>query len=276
MPRKRQGVSLIQGLPVELLSSIFYWASYIESSGTIQRTPSRGIVNNHAPLTLFKVCKRWRSIALNTPILFTQLYILEKFPVDIGTIVPLWLECSKSLPLKIWLNLQDVKHNYKPRGFDSIILQIRKHLDRIIFFSSSFSYHLSLLFPANETICLPALQHLEIASIGKRHEHIYIGFVSAPCLTTVVLGSQSIGLTQLHLGGHLTRFMCHREATLTCMQFYALLAYNPKLVECSVITVERRSLAADSAKITETYPTLELPNLTNLSISWITSVDYLS
>lgn len=69
----------IHSLPVELLSHIFVLGTHYldasEDDSELQETPPFNSESVKAPLVYSSVCKHWRSVAINTPALWTSICI---------------------------------------------------------------------------------------------------------------------------------------------------------------------------------------------------------
>ncbi|KAJ8523259.1 hypothetical protein ONZ45_g353 [Pleurotus djamor] len=83
---------IVSRLPTEVLSIIFEYLAALESRQEYSRTHARW-------MRVTKVCRLWRSVAINTPRLWGTIYFDNKLEL-----AELFLERSKSAPLHIKLN----------------------------------------------------------------------------------------------------------------------------------------------------------------------------
>ncbi|TFK66302.1 hypothetical protein BDN72DRAFT_772168, partial [Pluteus cervinus] len=113
----------IQGLPNELLSSIFAYATHQHHD------PYYTIL---LPLMVSHVCARWREISLSTGALWTQLILT--FPTSEGQLIRTaeWLTRSKAAPLHILLDVRDPGWEWKPDSDESTHLFTGVDMERTL------------------------------------------------------------------------------------------------------------------------------------------------
>ncbi|KIJ23299.1 hypothetical protein M422DRAFT_196108, partial [Sphaerobolus stellatus SS14] len=95
----------IRRVPPEILGEIFIYVLHIWSL-PYQETdslPFDDITISSPPLLLFRVCRKWRRIAMYTPGLFTILPLKTRPSLNPLKVFPKWLEWSGSLPLNVSL-----------------------------------------------------------------------------------------------------------------------------------------------------------------------------
>jgi len=275
MLSRQQVASPVKRIPVEILGNIFYFASRIDSFGKLHTMPSRGISHAHSPLVLLRVCQEWRQIALATPKLFTQLYILDEESINVPFIILLWLKHSKGAPLEVYINCWDKgRWNAKyGRAVETTLSQLREHLYRVTFLGCSFQL-VPHLFPHGTDTSLPQLNRLELLSVPSSSVYT-IGHVFAPTITTVVVSSPNYyPYGSLHFGDKLTRFSCARPGGLDQFALLKLLANHPNLEVCQVIYCQRQDVGWEALK--KLYPSILLPHLRLLSIEWTCDLGNLS
>ena len=98
-------MSPVRQIPPETLSEIFVWCLPSMNSDTYS---VRSL--DEAPLILTTICRDWRRIAIQTPLLWTSLHIYHPSDITAEAFarrtkgITLWLERSTSLPISISLH----------------------------------------------------------------------------------------------------------------------------------------------------------------------------
>lgn len=96
-------------LPTELISDIFLLVVAFPSNGDPAYDPKNGLElrplrGEISPLLLCKICRRWRSIAFSTPLLWARLRIKFKKPLSDGYerhLLRQWLDRAGTCPLSL-------------------------------------------------------------------------------------------------------------------------------------------------------------------------------
>ncbi|KAE9388040.1 hypothetical protein BT96DRAFT_740767, partial [Gymnopus androsaceus JB14] len=97
-------MSPVRQIPSETLSEIFVWCLPSVDSDTYS---VRSL--DEAPLLLTTICRDWRRVAIQTPLLWTSLHIHHALNITAEVFdrrtkgINLWLERSASLPISISL-----------------------------------------------------------------------------------------------------------------------------------------------------------------------------
>ncbi|KAL5512048.1 hypothetical protein ACEPAH_5267 [Sanghuangporus vaninii] len=113
---------LMNKLPPEVLAEIFYWCT--------PTADDQDSCHPHAALTLGRVCKRWRSITLISPQLwtYTKVRVIQSVLEPALSMMALYLERSKSLPVFIDVDFIDLFSYYQPvlGLFEQIVSRARE------------------------------------------------------------------------------------------------------------------------------------------------------
>ncbi|KIJ25363.1 hypothetical protein M422DRAFT_216809, partial [Sphaerobolus stellatus SS14] len=98
----------VRKIPVEILSEIFCWVA--EKPGYIDRFfPDKAWKHSSLmkprsisrPLLFLGVCKLWRSVALDTPRLFTHIHLEGRCSGTLSEVVKFYVDHSRTLPLTV-------------------------------------------------------------------------------------------------------------------------------------------------------------------------------
>jgi len=251
----------VRRVPQEIMAEIFYYTSYKDISPKGRRSPSDTITSDTAPLVLFRVCRLWRRIALDTPRIFTFLLVLPKTSLSV---IPMWLKYSKTAPLEVFINVDEKKAAtiYAENVFE----EMRSHLHRIRTLVTSFGVHLPYLFPSGTLVHLPLLQRLSLI-YPSRPRDIGVGSFSAPAIQELYSGINFPWEDHLALGDQLTVFRCNAHRVLSPRSLLRLFTQFPQLKYCDVVYWEdlsSRVTEAEHFRIHCTDPIL-LPHLEALT-----------
>jgi len=231
--------SLIRRLPEEILAEIFVFSSIspippLPKYGYDQK--SREISLDNPPFILFRVCKRWKRIAIQTPRLFTQMILrkgLSEPTINPYAVLPLWLRYSGSLPLEVHFRL--------PRHFRWKPLQIRLNLpdlfgplkpelQRITTLVLTTQNSLPVLFPPNTTTDLPLLKELRLLDDIYATERDTIGTVMVGGVTDAEMKLMDHLLRSFRFGKNLVNFKGATEPN----GLIQLFLQSPNLESCKI------------------------------------------
>ena len=122
---KRNAALPINRIPIELLCDIFF--KFLEDDCEFpDYAPAMGpLVSLHTradPTILGQVCSWWRNVALSTPALWANIFILEPGRTQISR-TRLWLDRARDNPLSIVI--RDTREDgYSPASFNEILMDL--------------------------------------------------------------------------------------------------------------------------------------------------------
>ncbi|KAF9479106.1 hypothetical protein BDN70DRAFT_879171 [Pholiota conissans] len=221
-------------LPVELAAKIFaiYCEEYrktIEESGLVGRTAS--------PLRLAAVCRRWRDIAFNTPVLWAFLLISHsRYWVAHPDIVEQWLRRTGTRPLSIRISLKESQNytNGQKRSICTIFDHLRDYSDRWKFMNIfMLSKHCKMLL-GDRHIETPLLEGIELRIEDERYDVISpVANLATPRLIKASLWRLWLPTVTLDWA-NLTSLQC----TLSSIdEVIKLLSLSPRLIECDFLDI---------------------------------------
>ncbi|KIJ55666.1 hypothetical protein M422DRAFT_41597 [Sphaerobolus stellatus SS14] len=196
----RLGKSIQECLPEELLSAIFVeclpsssFSSFLQvksgENGVVggmacSSTHFTDISEQTAPLTLLKVSRKWRRIALSTPMLFTRLILIGEPTVSPFKIISLWLDHSGILPLDVFIssNLWR-RRNVSETDIIGALTLLRDHMHRIRSLAVTPDETLVYLFPP--TVSAAEAKILQLLHFNRTLDSRYLenlSTISAPNL----------------------------------------------------------------------------------------------
>lgn len=225
--------SPIRTVPSEILSEIFVWANDT-------------VVSVHsAPWILSRICSRWRSVVLATPLLWSSVHVDENHTSqNIIELLQFWLSHSGSLPLHIDLRwkIRDLLMREAPPLMDGR----RSTTDIIILYSHRWS---------DVTFTLPAAEYSKLATVRGHLPMLQVlglevygelvapcnAFEFAPILQNVTLISD-IQTSQCPLPWHQLR--CFEGKMSPIVECLDILQLCPGLEECKMSSLESEALAS--------------------------------
>ncbi|EIM91781.1 uncharacterized protein STEHIDRAFT_164247 [Stereum hirsutum FP-91666 SS1] len=190
--------------PLEVMTKIFCESHADVVSRPLGSDYSPQVILNEAPLSLIRVSRRWRAIALDSPQVWTTLS-LPAFP-DISytdlrieeslKAVQSWLARSRSLPLSFGVSVTRLPYEYDV-DFDLYLARYLSMLFgechrwkevNITFHSySDIESVLRPLLPSSSPNLAPLLERFVVYSSGTYNESIMTLFKDAPLLQNVKL-----------------------------------------------------------------------------------------
>ena len=240
----------IRRAPPEIMSQIFCYASYIKCVSVLTLYSPVNIMSpDTTPLALFGVCRLWRQIALDTPYLFTQIFLQRGTPL--GRVIR-WLNHSKRLPLEVYIG-SDGYFRGRAQRFAEIM---RPHLHRI---RVLINLHIQYLFPPETLEYLPSLKNLELSRSSRNFP---IGTISVPVIQHLNIGSGIRWEDRLIFGDQLSTFSANVSGSQSLSD---LLPRFPNLRSCRVVSKEE---PGDSHFQGMPLHSITLPRLEVLWIEW--------
>jgi len=275
--RTAKGMSaLIRRIPEEVLGEIFYWCtrtSGLSCDKLLTFWPDR-VSSKDAPFSLLQVCRRWKRIALQTPKLFTEIYLPGGYYLNNHTnpltVISMSVAYSGTLPLEVYIN----PSNWYKTNTETFQLfgNSKDHMHRITTLVTSLGPHIRALLPEGTTTELPNLRRLEFIEkqgVSFNAGDLHIGQLIAKGLRMVDLGNLPSRLKLLYFGENLKHFRVGYAGSLepsTLVNFFR--QDHPNLESLDVNYEE----LGDVASIIIPPQPIHLPKLTNFSPCWGKSV----
>ncbi|KIJ38878.1 hypothetical protein M422DRAFT_49793 [Sphaerobolus stellatus SS14] len=269
-------------LPPEILGEIFKYClepftpdvlNDIRRSSYTSNIPI--ITSEAAPLQLMCICKYWRNAALQTPALFTRIFLYGgHLSVDPTIIVPMWLKHSKALPIDIVIEPERWSIRATSKEVKNIFHEISRNVHRIRSFRCTVGGFLDGLFPSGMALLAESLENLAFLT-ARRHPtvlirgRVHIGTVIAPRLRSFETDFGSRSLYFVSPAGHHLRVYINQGVDQSLSELAAILQASPNVEICrleSAISTTRDRLDWDGL-------ILSLPYLRELTISSIKRYD---
>ncbi|KAF8186902.1 hypothetical protein K438DRAFT_1835241 [Mycena galopus ATCC 62051] len=180
-----------------------------------------------APLLFGRICRDWRTIALNSPELWTSLKIDRGIPVALSET---WLARAQGMPLS--LELEASSFNDEEWDYSEVLVVFKQH--------SRTWRDVTLDIPAEQMhllgtdLPLPLLERLDIWSLSDT-EPTYSAFRNAPALRWLTLGLYAHPTVLQLPWTQITTLQC-RSGALTPTELLIILSYMPNITNCAFTT----------------------------------------
>jgi len=188
----------IRGVSEEILGRIFRYAASVEPlpcdkmkwCDQIELRERCALSLDTPPLVLFRVCKTWRRVALQTPEIFQRLIHVEDTSLRLEKILPMWLRHSGTLPLDIHLFCPDMADPIPMTAENqgAFHLTMATNMHRLTSLSLHM-LHLRWLLPAGICLEAPVLRMLRLGVIRQSDvpKPSSVGQIRTPALTDLYL-----------------------------------------------------------------------------------------
>ncbi|PAV14608.1 glycoside hydrolase family 79 [Pyrrhoderma noxium] len=257
----------LSSLPYELLSEIFLWCC----PNIFYRT----FCHPHSALTLSHVCRKWRSVVLGTPQLWTYTNLQAK-RLDIESttnLVLLWAEHAGACPLVIDLDLSEYAQYKTPDNVLPAILELTELAEEAkssLQTSSISTSRLSVSIEPSTDVKFPYVSekfywmNSDSTSVGNEriNGYIHLRISMQPCIIFGMEGHSDFGPYLVHLDLKDT----DEEIIISLSETHGIIRTYPNLEYLSI----RIGSMEDEIP---TRDTVTLSNLKTLCLEWEKEVD---